>query len=153
MARKTTIPTRISPTKTAWFAGMCVTICLLIVPLSGCTGVTPLPEPATASANGLVTVRYAGYYMDEEYYRGLIQAFSKQHPTIAIEFLPCTEDRPSRRPHGRRARRDRTRGGRRRRRARSPEQPGAWCLPIGRGGHATFRRDLHRLVVPDSRGA
>jgi multiple sugar transport system substrate-binding protein len=30
--------------------------------------------------------------LDEEYYRGLIQAFSKQHPTIAVEFLPRTVD-------------------------------------------------------------
>ncbi len=75
-----------------WFVGICAAICLLIAPVSGCGQGTPVPEPAQASTDGPVTVRYAGYYMDEEYYGGLIQAFNKEHPTIAIEFLPYTED-------------------------------------------------------------
>lgn len=92
MISKVCVPTRISPIKTVRFLEVCVTICLLIAPLAGCTEVTPVPEPSTASADGSVTVRYAGYYMDEEYYRGLIQAFNKQYPSIAVEFLPRTED-------------------------------------------------------------
>jgi ABC-type glycerol-3-phosphate transport system substrate-binding protein len=92
MMRKEYMPTSISPIRTIKFVGMCVTICLLIAPVSGCRQATPAPEPTRVSPNGAVTIRFAGYYIDEEYYMGLIQAFNKQYPTIAVEFLPRTED-------------------------------------------------------------
>jgi ABC-type glycerol-3-phosphate transport system substrate-binding protein len=92
MMRKEYMPTSISPIRTIKFVGMYVTICLLIAPVSGCRQATPAPEPTRVSPNGAVTIRFAGYYMDEEYYMGLIQAFNKQYPTIAVEFLPRTED-------------------------------------------------------------
>jgi hypothetical protein len=67
MAREAYVPSRISTMRVVRFVGMCVTICLLIVPLAGCREAAPTPEPMTASADGPVTVRFAGYHLDEEY--------------------------------------------------------------------------------------
>lgn len=92
MIRKTRVLAEKWPSRHLWFARACVMVCLLTVPLSGCGKAMPTPEPAAASADGTATVRYAGYHLDEEYYLGLIQAFSRQHPTITVEFLSYTED-------------------------------------------------------------
>jgi multiple sugar transport system substrate-binding protein len=86
------MPTRALLVGTAWFVGMCMTIFLLVAPVSGCGKAAPTPEPATAPADEPVTVRFAGYYLERDYYEELIRAFNDQYPTIPVEFLPHTED-------------------------------------------------------------
>ena len=58
--------------------------CLIVMPLCGCGGITPTPEP--------VTIAFAHPDVDTNYYEPLVREFNESYPHITVEPQPKPAD-------------------------------------------------------------
>jgi ABC-type glycerol-3-phosphate transport system substrate-binding protein len=76
--------------KTGRLGFLCIMICLLVVPLSGC-GERTASTPETATGES-ATITFACNQSDEAYYEEMVQKFNEQYPHITVELHPYQRD-------------------------------------------------------------
>ena len=63
---------------------ICMVVCLLVIPLSGCNEIAPMHKSEA------VTITFAYLDINTEHFEAVVQKFAKRHPDITVNLRPET---------------------------------------------------------------